>query len=147
MGEGRERWLGDKKHGCSSRKPGFDSQHLHGDKQPCVSPVPQKPMFSVDLWGSCMHRLHEETCKENAKKFFKCIDIQVRKMWMGCSESVAHRRFVNEKYYIFFSLVWLPWWMHINKKSLWNLSDTCYALDYFYWYAYQNAVLLICRCS
>lgn len=40
---GLEKWLRNKEHWkspCSSREPRLDSQHLHGNSQPSLAPVP-----------------------------------------------------------------------------------------------------------
>jgi hypothetical protein len=52
----------DKSTGCSSRGPGFDSQHLHGGSQPPMTPVPG------DLLAISGARVvHRPICRQKCK--------------------------------------------------------------------------------
>ena len=53
---------------CSSRGPGFNSQHPHGGSQTSVTPVPENPTPSRDtpfcpLWAPGTHVIHRHVCK------------------------------------------------------------------------------------
>lgn len=45
--------------------PGFNSQHLLGDSQPPVTPVPKDPVPPSGLQGHCMQVVHRHICGQN----------------------------------------------------------------------------------
>jgi hypothetical protein len=51
--------------GCSSRGPGFHSQHLHSSSQPSVTPFSVDLMPSSGLFRHCMYMVHKYTCMQN----------------------------------------------------------------------------------
>lgn len=47
---------------CSSGRPMFYSQHLHGSS---ITPVPGDPILSFGLYGHCMNVVHRYKCSQN----------------------------------------------------------------------------------
>lgn len=69
---GQKRWLSYKDHCCSSRGPGFNSQHRRGSSQSPTAPVQeiqlQLKRFNSLFWlprAPSMHMVHRRACTQN----------------------------------------------------------------------------------
>ena len=60
-----------KNNGCSSRGPGFDSQHLHGGSQLSETPGSGSDVFIWSPWplNECVAKIYTEWIHLNNKKY------------------------------------------------------------------------------